>query len=244
MRQQVQQAVSSTEEAPLNSVASASTTAANNDSERDTQNEVLLEGATNRAVTTDAEQAIAAALTPTDFTPSEALTVADVGDRALVWGRYAQTALSTEPVPIDFALASEGRQVTVGNLQYGLFRTEAGSKRVDAGLGLVGFQLNSAQAVYNSSSGVVAMEVGGGTLDLDFQRNVFSTTLDLNHELTGQIDFVAHGQVVDGGFLRAIEATQRVAGAVSLDGSEAGYLFERQLENGEISGLTLWDSQQ
>jgi hypothetical protein len=47
---------------------------------------------------------------------------------------------------------------------------------------------------------------------------------------------------MDGGLLRAIEETQRVTGAVSYDGTEAGYKFERQLENGTVSGLTLWNS--
>jgi len=56
------------------------------------------------------------------------------------------------------------------------------------------------------------------------------------------VDFSATGRLFDGGFFRALEATQKIAGAVSFDGSEAGYLFERQLENGLVSGLTLWDS--
>jgi hypothetical protein len=32
-----------------------------------------------------------------------------------------------------------------------------------------------------------------------------------------------------------------MAGAVSLNGAEAGYYFEKQLEAGGIQGLTLWD---
>jgi hypothetical protein len=31
-----------------------------------------------------------------------------------------------------------------------------------------------------------------------------------------------------------------MAGAVSLDGKEAGYFFEKQLQSGAIHGLTLW----
>ena len=86
------------------------------------------------------------------------------------------------------------------------------------------------------------MVVNGGNLDINFQTNVFGTSLDLSHQLTGPVVFAAHGVIADGGFLRAVEETQRVAGAVSFDGAEAGYLFEKQMINGVITGLTLWDS--
>lgn len=211
-------------------------------------NELLLEGAATPAVTDAEVAAVAAAeaaLIPPDFTPSRALTVADLGYRQLVWGRYADNPDITDRIPLSLEEASEGRAVSVGNLDYGLFRADAadGSRRVNSELGIVGFQLNSAQAVYNSSTGVVAMAVNDGSLNIDFQENAFFTALTLNSELTGQVDFSANGRIVDGGFLRAIEATQRVAGAVSFDGTEAGYLFEQQLENGVVSGLTLWDSE-
>ncbi len=237
MREEVQQAIASVEQ-PVRPAS----TAVEAESGQATSNEVLLEGVTNRTVTTDAEVAAVAALTPPDFTPSSILTVAEVSERQLVWGRYAEVGLESEPLALAFSEASVGREITVGNLQYGLFRTEDGPKRVADNLGLVGFQLNSAQAVYNSSTGVVAMQVNGGSLNIDFQRNAFNTALELSHDLTGQIDFSATGTVLDGGFLRAIEETQRVAGAVSLDGAEAGYLFERSLSNGSVSGLTLWDA--
>ncbi len=241
MREEVQQAIAAVERTPVDPTTSGS---GNADAGQETQNEVLLEGVTTKTVTTDAEQAIVAALTPADFTPTSAVSISSIGDRNLVWGRYADGASDTDPLALPFELASAGREVTVGNLSYGLFRAEGGApKRVASDLGLIGFELNSAQAVYNSDTGVVAMQVNGGSLNINFQESAFSTELNLNHELTGAIDFSANGRLLDGGFLRAIEETQRVAGAVSLDGSEAGYLFERQLESGAISGLTLWDSQ-
>lgn len=211
-----------------------------------TSNEVFLEGASSSTLTTDAEAAVTVALAPveiTDLTPERFLNPGDVFERQLVWGRYADVALDTDRLALSFEDASEDRAITVGSLDYGLFRTEEGSKRVDAGLGIVGFQLSSAQAVFNSNTGVVAMQVSGGSLDIDFQNNAFATELNLNHELTGAVDINATGRVFDGGFLRAIEETQRVTGAVSLDGTEAGYLFEKQIDGGEVSGLTLWDSE-
>lgn len=180
-----------------------------------------------------------------EFTPEQAIEIADVADRQLIWGRYARVALNNGQERITLALdeARNGREVTVGNFDYALFRSENGSKRLDRGLTVVSFGLSSAQAFYNSSSGVVAMEVGGGTLDIDFQENSFATLLNLNHSLTGELEFVASGRLFDGGYFHSRTESQRIAGAVSLDGSEAGYFFEQQLLQGDIQGLTLWNSQ-
>lgn len=187
---------------------------------------------------------VSASQQPPKFTPTQAITISDVSDRQLVWGRYSNGGLDAqERITLAFDEAREGREVTVGNLDYGLFRSENGSKRLDKGLTVVSFGLSSAQAFYNSSSGVVAMEVGGGTLDIDFQENSFATLLNLNHSLTGELEFVANGRLFDGGYFHSRTESQRVAGAVSLDGTEAGYFFEQQLQQGDIQGLTLWNGQ-
>ena len=212
--------------------------------------QVLLEGTANPVVQ-NAEVLVAQPVAsrvdpelPPDFTPAVALTTADIGDRKLVWGYYAEMPQDANRIALSRNQAAEGRAVSIGNLDYGLFRSDAedGSRTLRQDLGIVGFQLSSAQAVYNSATGIVALAVRDGNLDINFQDDTFSTALTLDHALTGQVDFAASGRLFDGGFFRALEATQKVSGAVSFDGSEAGYLFERQLENGLVSGLTLWGS--
>ena len=188
----------------------------------------------------------AASLLPSqpEFTPEQAIVIADVADRQLVWGRYAGAGLDgQERITLSLDEAQLGREITVGNFDYGLFRSGNGSKRLDSGLTVVSFGLSSAQAFYNSSSGVVAMEVGGGTLDINFQENSFATLLNLNHNLTGELNFTASGRLFDGGYFHSRTDGKTIAGAVSLDGSEAGYFFEQQLLQGDIQGLTLWNSQ-
>lgn len=190
------------------------------------------------AVTTTAEGSVA----QFDLTPPTLLSASSLRDRQLVWGRYADNPLATDRLALDYKEAAATRNVTVGSLDYGLFRADPEVRRIAGDLGLVGFRLTSAQAIFNSATGVAAMSVNGGSLDIDFPGNSFSTMLDLSHESTGQVFFTASGKIVDGGFLRAIGETQRMAGAVSFDGAEAGYLFEKQIDGGSISGLTLWDS--
>lgn len=230
-------------------------------SEQEISNQVLLEGVTTPGVNADAKVAAETAsvtdFTPVDpiavsaegaviefdFTPPIPLTNAVLTDRKLVWGRYADGPLASDRLALNFKEASANRRITIGTLDYGLFRSEPGPRRLAADLGVIGFQLTSAQAIFNSSTGIVAMTVNGGDLNINFPGNSFTTSLDLNHELTGDVNFFANGVIVDGGFLRAVEATQKLSGAVSLDGTEVGYQFEKQLEAGLVSGLTLWDGQ-
>ncbi len=184
-------------------------------------------------------------VTSVDFTPAEPLANNVLTQRQLVWGRWAWSGGqgAQERITLGSSELPGGYTVTVSNLDYGLYRRE-GSRgaRVDSGLGIVGFALNSAQAFYNSDSGIVAMRVTDGTLNIDFDRKTFSTALALEHASTGLIDFSALGEIVSGGYFYSRSDGQDLSGAVSIDGSEAGYSFEKQLDSGTVSGLTLWDS--
>ncbi len=221
--------------------------------------ETYLEGVTAVKLTADAEQVannltspitepppVTPPVTPSqpDFTPAATVAAAELTTSQLVWGRFSSGFAELEKITLSFAEASADREITVGNTDYGLFRTENGSQHVDSGLGVVSFTLASAQAFYSSESGVVAMQVGGGALDIDFQENRFVTELNLSHSTIGAVDFLASGRLFDGGFFHARSDTQTIVGAVSIDGTEAGYFFEQQLDSGSIQGLTLWGNGQ
>lgn len=177
-----------------------------------------------------------------DFTPETAVASAELAERNLIWGRWGDGQAEQERITVAYAQAEAGRDVTVPGGGYYLFRDGNGGERIDQGLGPVSFDLVSAQAFYHSDSGVAAMAVNGGSLDINFNNSQFATSLQMNHSLTGDVSFEASGRLYDGGYFHTRSETERMAGAVSLDGKEAGYFFEKQLENGGIQGLTLWDA--
>ncbi|NKB34724.1 MAG: hypothetical protein GKR91_16645 [Pseudomonadales bacterium] len=207
--------------------------------------EVYLESVTSvratEAVEEEAAIEIEANAIP-DFTPEAPIDALALTDRQLVWGRWADGIGGTELITLPYLEAREGRKVAVGNTDYALFRTQGPFAQVDEGLTVVSFNLDSAQAFYDSESGIVAMQVSGGSLDIDFVQSLFSTELNLLHDFTGNVNFVANGTISDRGYFNAIEENQRLSGAVSQDATEAGYFFEKQLEIGSIQGLTLWNS--
>ena len=180
-----------------------------------------------------------------DFTPEALVSAELLSARQLVWGRWANAgneSSASERITLSHLDATAGRDITIWDSGYGLFRDEGAADVESALLGPVSFSLNSAQAFYNSDSGIVAMQVNRGSLEIDFGHNSFMTDLSLNHADTGFVDFRAGGILSENGYFNARSPTQRISGATSLDGREAGYFFEKQLEDGSINGLTLWDS--
>ena len=237
-------AVASTE-APASSAAATSSDST----------EVYLESVANEQVTTVAANTQPAPVVPEttpvvpepepliDFTPTVALTAADTASSQLVWGRWSDSTATDNLFAIDLETAREGRKVTISGDGALLYRSEPTGARVDRDLTLVKFDLASAQAFYDAGTGVVAMRVGGGDLELDFVERAFATSLLLDHAATGEINFRANGTIADGGYFRMKTDTQRVTGAVATDGSEASYYFEQQLESGSVNGFTLWGAQ-
>lgn len=214
--------------------------------------EVYLENVTSRRV---AEEASIVATTPKppvvkppvvilpDFTPDTAIATSAVASQNLVWGRWAgrDGQGAQERISVAYDLAIANREATIANDTYVLFRTGDGQSSVKRDLTVVDFALSSAQAFYHSSTGVVAMEVNGGSLQVDFGAKSFATQLGLSSAATGKVDFSDSGLYDSGGYFYNYSDTQNIRGAVSLDGTEAGYAFDKQIgADASVEGITLW----
>lgn len=177
-----------------------------------------------------------------EFTPDQAKSVdALTNNSQLVWGRWYEGNLDNERITIKWDVALENRVSTIGDTRHALFRAEPAGKSLQPGLGVLAFNLTMAQAQYNSGGKSELMDVNGGQLKLDFNENLFSTSLQLSHAATGNVTFEENGRIYSGAIFRAERADQFMAGTISFDGKEAGYFFQKNLENGSVEGLTLWN---
>ncbi|OUU02573.1 MAG: hypothetical protein CBB92_02755 [Flammeovirgaceae bacterium TMED32] len=179
----------------------------------------------------------------TGYTPEVQTGSAELKNRQLVWGRFAEGKGQFERLTLPFSEAAQGRNVTIGgNFEYFLFRPESGEVQVQDGLGEIGFSLSSAQAYFKDGSSVTPVAVAGGDLLIDFNKNVFETSLDLYHMQLGEANFNAQGRLFSGGYFHSREPGSRITGAVSLDGKESGYFFDFFNWDGLLQGITLWDA--
>ena len=177
---------------------------------------------------------------PVTLTPDPPLAAAKVPN--LVWGRFSDSKLiSTQMVMLPFAVASNGRHVTVGELgEYALWRTNPAG-RLDPSLkGSAQFALNAAEAWFTQPSGTTSAQVKAATLNVDFDVSSFAATVALNHAATGDVSLAVKGRVSSEGVFGGVSGADRVAGALTRDGKEAGYLFSKDVSAGNFRGVTLW----
>lgn len=162
----------------------------------------------------------------------------------LIWGRYSISALPDEKLTVYSLVAQLGRQVTsVGDISTSLFRANQSTpgQLFNSDLkGEVVFGLTRASASYETGTESQAAGISAGTLTVDFTRRTFATALDLFSASGAKGELRVSNIVRPDGIFGGKDSEQFVSGAVSLDGKEAGYLFERTVGDGVFRGRTLW----
>ena len=161
----------------------------------------------------------------------------------LIWGRWGILPEESDKLSVPFALARLGRHVTVADEQMGLFRanqSSPGELFPDTLQGVVEFKLNRASASYQVGGETQAALVTASNLTVDFTRRIFATGLNLASASGVHGELRAAGGIRSDGIFTVRDADQLVSGALSLDGKEAGYLFERNANGGLFRGRTLW----
>ena len=160
----------------------------------------------------------------------------------MVWGHWSWNKQGSD-FGIPFMEAAQGREVTVGNSMSGLFRDNSGPVMLPQS-GSAVFTLRMSEVSLPQTGGALAGQVQNGTLGVDFNVKKFDTQLNIQHpSLTGAVALNATGTLRDDGMLYSIASASNgsVAGSLSRDGAEAGYLFNLPTAAGTLSGTTLWN---
>lgn len=164
----------------------------------------------------------------------------------LVWGRFSNPLTLPLALPVPQAQASDGRHVTVGELgQYALWRSGVNGALDKSLSGQAQFALSASEGYYQQAgvvAGAVPLSITNPTLQVDFDRSSFSTQLGVSG--TGVVPQLLNvsGRVSEEGLFLGSTADQRVSGALSRNGKEAGYLFDISGKTGKYQGLTLWNA--
>ena len=170
-----------------------------------------------------------------------------LGNNRLIWGRWARDPIANDKLTVPFLEAMRGNEVTVGDGYYFLFREPSNINVLPTLTSKAEFGLKSASAYYrNAANEVVPATISTGSLSIDFGAKTFSTQLGLSSEGTGLQTFSQIGNINAGTGIFLGRAgpdsapTSSLAGAISLDARQAGYLFKTQVGRGAFVGATLW----
>ena len=164
----------------------------------------------------------------------------------LIWGRWARDPIANDNLTVPFLEAMRGNEVTVGDGYYFLFREPSNVNVLPTLTTKTDFGLKSASAYFrNAANEVVPASVQSGTLGIDFGSRTYATQLSMSAEGTGLQTFSQTGTVnpSTGIFLGKSPDpanASSLAGTISLDARQAGYLFKNQISRGAFVGATLW----
>lgn len=159
----------------------------------------------------------------------------------MAWGRWTWNT-QADPLSVPFTEAAQGREVTVGSNEAGLFR-DNGIPLLLPQNGQAEFTLRMAEVSLQQAGGATEGQVLGGVLGVNFNQKSFNTRLDIQHPaLADAVALNANGVVRNNGVLQSINLASngQVTGSLSRDGTEAGYLFNLPTAAGTLNGTTLW----
>lgn len=170
----------------------------------------------------------------------------------LAWVRYTwinKPGSDTFSRSLEEALAA-GLEKAAANSGYALYRPASTDGNSAAGMmasqaaaePVVNFRLANATAHLFRGAFVPAenVDVHSGALTVDFARSNFATRLDVSNATIGAENVSASGAILPTGVFKADSGNAAIAGALSSDGREAGYAFEKTLAPGVLRGITLW----
>ena len=170
-----------------------------------------------------------------------------IGSNRLIWGRWARDPIANDSLTVPFLDAMRGNDVTVGDGYYFLFREQSNINVLPTLTTKTDFGLKSSSVYYRDATNeTLPATVNSGRLSIDFGAKTFATQLGLSAEGTGLQTYTQSGTInsITGIFLGRsgpeVAPISSLAGAISLDARQAGYLFKSQLGRGIFIGATLW----
>jgi hypothetical protein len=165
----------------------------------------------------------------------------------LVWGHWPwSTPLKGDSVSISYAAGQAGgaREMVAGNDYYLLFRPVGDPRAtLPTSPGQVAFSLRDSQVHFVQKDGVALPGSSrDGWLNVDFRTRQFDTgmTLSQNQAPASSTQLSAAGSIDSTGRFVQNATGTKLAGALTLDGKEAGYTFVRDIATGKYVGIARW----
>ena len=161
----------------------------------------------------------------------------------LVWGKFSNPQKLPFTLPVAYADVKDGRHTTVGELgQYVLWRDGVNGPLDKSLRGQAQFALAAGEAFYQQAGKTLAVNLTDPRLQVDFDRLSFNTQIGLSGAGVPAQQLNVSGRMNDEGVFLGTASGQRVAGALSRNGVEAGYLFKIDNSAGQYQGITLWNA--
>lgn len=155
------------------------------------------------------------------------------------WGRWSNFAEISNPQEVQQALHND--KLIAQNRVFALMRNN--EEVVLPSQGVFSFTMTDSEAIYKRGDHIETASIDAPSLTVDFNQRSFETQLTVSSPtLTGGVDIHASGTLSNNGIFTSngLTSNSEVSGALSNQGQAAGMIFERELDNGFVSGAVEW----
>jgi len=155
------------------------------------------------------------------------------------WGRWSNFAEISNPQEAQQALHND--KLIAQNRVFALMRNN--EEVVLPSEGVFSFTMTDSEVIYKRGDHIETASIDAPSLTVDFNQRSFETQLTVSSPtLTGGVDINASGTLGNNGIFTSNELTSNsnVSGALTNQGQAAGMIFERELDNGFVSGAVEW----
>lgn len=174
-----------------------------------------------------------------DVTPPPPPPAPPPAPAQFVWGRWS-TYAKGEGSPAITALLDGKREIVYANEVFGLLRNDPLPSSIPS-QGAFSFKMAESEAYTLSQGKLTPAQVTSGSLGIDFNQRTFDTALSVQHA-QGTEQLSAKGNVQFQGLIVSdpTRSNMSLAGAVSGNGTQAAYVFEKPLSIGDLLGAVRW----
>lgn len=158
---------------------------------------------------------------------------------SIKWGRWSNFAEINDSQKVQQALHND--KLIAQNRVFALMRSN--EDVVLPSEGVFSFTMTDSEAIYKRGDHIETASIDTPSLTVDFNQRSFETQLTVTSpSLTGGVDINASGSLGSNGVFSSntLTSNSNVSGALTNHGLGAGMIFERELENGFVSGAAEW----
>ncbi|MFA9273519.1 MAG: FecR domain-containing protein [Candidatus Aquirickettsiella gammari] len=156
------------------------------------------------------------------------------------WGRWDAYTADGQSVISQLRV---NKEIGASNPVFGLYREPAESYALPSS-GVVGFKLADSESyLMNADKTLSKASISASNLTIDFGNRRYDTALTVNAPDASGVQIQSQGSITfQGYFISELNSPNTMLdGSLNRDGSQAGYLFQRQLSNGtSVVGATRW----
>ncbi len=178
-------------------------------------------------------------VTKPDVTKPDPVIPEPVVAAKIWWGRWEGSSKNNGET-LNSALAPD-REITMSNAVFGMLR-ERGETFVPA-TGVAKFKLADAESYFMTpDKTLTAGTISNPSLTVDFGNRRYETALTVNVNGIAPTEIKSSGEVTfQGIFMSETNSPDTVvAGTLSKNSDQAGYLFQRYITGGSVIGATRW----